>query len=234
MRCWGRRMSRLAPVPLRCGAVPAAGQRARDHRQGADGPTRADRDAARAVHGVESEPTGRARVTGTAATTSPTAESAPDTVFAHAPLSQNTKVEALEAGAALEGLAKKDLVELARLTEDMEVPAGRSSKEGDSGREFFVIVDGEARGDAQGQRIAKHEAGDFFGEIALVEHVPRTATVTRDDSAAVLRAHQRVVPGPPRPAARRRAEGPPGARAAGPGRRHRPRRSSPARPGRHP
>jgi CRP-like cAMP-binding protein len=93
--------------------------------------------------------------------------------------SQNTKVEALKRAPLFEGLAKKDLVELARLTEDVEVPAGTVlTKEGGTGREFFVIVDGEATVTRKGKRIAKHEPGDFFGEIALVEHVPRTATVT--------------------------------------------------------
>jgi CRP/FNR family cyclic AMP-dependent transcriptional regulator len=93
--------------------------------------------------------------------------------------SQNTKVEALKRAPLFEGLAKKDLVELSRLTEDMEVPAGKVlTKEGDTGREFFVIIEGEAKVSRKGRRIGTHGPGEFFGEIALVEHIPRTATVT--------------------------------------------------------
>jgi CRP-like cAMP-binding protein len=93
--------------------------------------------------------------------------------------SQNTKVEALKRAPLFEGLARKELVELARLSEDVEVPAGKVlCKEGDVGQEFFVIVEGEVDVTRKGKRLATRSAGEFFGEIALLEQTPRMATVT--------------------------------------------------------
>ena len=59
------------------------------------------------------------------------------------------------------------------------MPAGTVlCSEGARGREFFVIIEGEAVGQPRRQTVATVASGDFFGEIALLEHVRRTATVT--------------------------------------------------------
>jgi CRP/FNR family transcriptional regulator, cyclic AMP receptor protein len=93
--------------------------------------------------------------------------------------SQNTKVEALKRAPLFEGLSKKELAQLARVSEDMEIPEGTTlTKEGDIGHEFFVIVDGETQVKRKGRSLGTRGAGDFIGEIALLEQVPRTATVT--------------------------------------------------------
>jgi CRP/FNR family cyclic AMP-dependent transcriptional regulator len=93
--------------------------------------------------------------------------------------SRDTKVDALKHAALFEDFSKKDLAELARQAEDMDVGAGTVlCKEGETGSEFFVIVDGEAEVKRKGRKIRTLGPQDFFGEIALVESVPRTATVT--------------------------------------------------------
>jgi CRP-like cAMP-binding protein len=93
--------------------------------------------------------------------------------------SQDTKVDALRRATLFEGLSRKQLVQLARVSEDLEVPAGEVlCKEGEVGQEFFVIIDGEVEVTKNGKRLATRSAGEFFGEIALLEQTRRMATVT--------------------------------------------------------
>ena len=96
------------------------------------------------------------------------------TVFA-----QDTKIEALRRAPLFEGLAGSELARLAEQTEDVEAAPGRVLCEpGDTAGEFFVILEGEVEVTRDGHRLAALGPGDFFGEIALVEHSKRTATVT--------------------------------------------------------
>jgi CRP/FNR family transcriptional regulator, cyclic AMP receptor protein len=92
---------------------------------------------------------------------------------------QDTKVDALSRAPLFEALSRRELVQLARITEDLELPPGKVlCKEGEVGREFFVIVDGEVEVTRKGKRVATGGGGEFFGEIALLEQTPRMATVT--------------------------------------------------------
>jgi CRP-like cAMP-binding protein len=89
------------------------------------------------------------------------------------------KVARLRGLPLFEDLSNRQLIEVARLTDDVEAPAGTVlCKEGSRGDEFFVIVDGEAAVTRHGDRLATLRSGDFFGEIAVIEPVKRTATVT--------------------------------------------------------
>jgi CRP-like cAMP-binding protein len=93
--------------------------------------------------------------------------------------SQDKKVEALKRAPLFAGLSRKELIQLARLADDAEVPEGRVlCREGDRGREFFVLVEGSVDVATKGRRVATLGAGDFVGEISLLEPTPRTATVT--------------------------------------------------------
>ena len=94
-------------------------------------------------------------------------------------LTQSTKADALRSAPLFEGLSKKELVEVARVTEDIQVPSGTVlCKEDTLGREFFVLVEGTVEVTRGSKHVATREAPDFVGEIALLTEVRRTATVT--------------------------------------------------------
>jgi CRP-like cAMP-binding protein len=92
----------------------------------------------------------------------------------------NTKVDALAKAPLFAALSRQELGELAKATEDLEVEEGKTlTREGDLGREFFVIVDGDVSVTQDGNEIRRLGPGDFFGEIALIyDNARRTATVT--------------------------------------------------------
>jgi CRP-like cAMP-binding protein len=93
--------------------------------------------------------------------------------------SHDTKADALGRCPFFAELSRGELIGLAKATEDMEVEEGKVlTLEGGSGSEFFVIIDGEVAVTKDGTEIRRLGPGEFFGEIALIEDRPRTATVT--------------------------------------------------------
>lgn len=78
-------------------------------------------------------------------------------------------------------LSKKELRSISRLMTEVTVNAGKDLiVEGTPGREFMVILDGEATVRRSGRVLARVGAGDFLGELAVIAGVSRTATVTAD------------------------------------------------------
>jgi len=95
--------------------------------------------------------------------------------------SQDTKVQALKGVPLFEGFSHKELVQLERVCEDVQVDPGKVlCKEGQIGHEFFVLVDGKVQVTRKGRGVATLSGGDFVGEIALITELPRTATVTAE------------------------------------------------------
>jgi CRP-like cAMP-binding protein len=76
------------------------------------------------------------------------------------------------------GLSHKDRERVARWADTVDLPPGKHLlDEGRLPHEFFVILDGEVEVTHEGERLATLGPGDFFGEIALIEHRRRTASV---------------------------------------------------------
>jgi CRP-like cAMP-binding protein len=102
-------------------------------------------------------------------------------------LGKDGKVELLKKVPLFSKLDKKGLQDVAHIADELDLPVGKEmATEGDRGREFFVLLDGEADVTKGGSRINTMKKGDFFGEIALVTKMPRTATVTATSDVDVL------------------------------------------------
>ena len=102
-------------------------------------------------------------------------------------LAKDAKVEVIRNVPLFSRLSTRRLREIAALADEVDLPAGKVlAKEGDRGREFFALVDGEVEVEQGGRLIRRMKAGDFFGEIALVTKMPRTATVTATTDVRVL------------------------------------------------
>jgi CRP/FNR family transcriptional regulator, cyclic AMP receptor protein len=117
-------------------------------------------------------------------------------------LRRNAKVELLKSVPLFAHCSKSELAAIAAEADELDVPAGRSlTVEGQSGREFVVLVSGDAEVHRGGRRINTLGGGDFFGEIALLTGGARTATVTSTAPCHLLiltdRAFRRVAKGMP-------------------------------------
>jgi CRP-like cAMP-binding protein len=83
-------------------------------------------------------------------------------------------------------LSKKHRANIAKLATPLELEPGRRlTVEGQAGREFFVVIEGEAEIRRDGQVVAERGPGSFLGEISLLLDRPRTATVVAKTAMTV-------------------------------------------------
>jgi CRP/FNR family cyclic AMP-dependent transcriptional regulator len=82
---------------------------------------------------------------------------------------------------------KKELQAVAQATDEVVLPAGKVlCEQGALGREVFVIIDGSAEVRRNDIRVATVGAGTCVGELALLDHGPRTATVIAETPITAL------------------------------------------------
>jgi CRP/FNR family cyclic AMP-dependent transcriptional regulator len=76
-------------------------------------------------------------------------------------------------------LDERDLESLADEFNERRFGAGEKvALEGEGGLMFFVVENGELSVEVQGEEVSTLGPGSSFGEIALIDRRPRTATVT--------------------------------------------------------
>jgi CRP-like cAMP-binding protein len=102
-------------------------------------------------------------------------------------INKNEKVELIKSVPLFARCSRKELGEIAALADEIDLREGKTLiRQGERGREFFVLLEGEVDVARDGESIQRMKAGDFFGEIALVSNVPRTASVTATSPVRVL------------------------------------------------
>jgi len=86
----------------------------------------------------------------------------------------------------------RELKSITKALDEVVVPAGRVLiEEGTLGRELFLIVSGTATVRRKGRKVATVGTGQHFGELALLDHRPRTATVVSESEMTLLVLGQR-------------------------------------------
>jgi CRP-like cAMP-binding protein len=99
----------------------------------------------------------------------------------------DANVELLGSVDLFAGLKKKDLAKVASALKEMTFAPGTVvTAEGDTDSRFYVIAEGEARVTVNGRKRGVVGAGEYFGEIALIDGGPRSATITAETPLRTL------------------------------------------------
>jgi CRP/FNR family transcriptional regulator, cyclic AMP receptor protein len=99
----------------------------------------------------------------------------------------DSKVDALGQVPLFAGCTRKELAFLVTRTDEVDVPAGQTLiKQGSPGDTFYLLLDGEASVEVDGQDRPSLRTGSFFGEISMLDRGPATATVATTTPAKLM------------------------------------------------
>jgi CRP/FNR family transcriptional regulator, cyclic AMP receptor protein len=100
---------------------------------------------------------------------------------------QNQKVDALRKVSLFSGLGLRQLNRIARCVGEKRVESEAVlARQGKREREFMLILDGTARVERDGHVLAHLKAGDFCGEMSLIDGEPRSATVVAETPCVLM------------------------------------------------
>ena len=100
---------------------------------------------------------------------------------------KDQKLELLASVRLFGKCGSKEIQRLGELSDVIDLPAGRVlMRQGETGQEMMIIVEGRAAIEKDGQTIAERGPGDVVGEMALLTEMSRRATVTLMTDARLL------------------------------------------------
>jgi len=100
---------------------------------------------------------------------------------------RSDKADALKKVPLFSGLSRRYLDLVARQADEVKEKAGAVlAKQGALGLEFLLLLEGGARVEKDGTVIARLGPGDFFGEMSLIDGMPRSASVIAEDPSVLL------------------------------------------------
>lgn len=102
-------------------------------------------------------------------------------------LTLDRRSELLAACPLFRGIDEQGLAGLAEVATAVDFPAGHViARQGEIGTGFFVVVDGIVRVVRDGEVVARLGAGEFFGELSVLDRMPRNASVVAETATTCL------------------------------------------------
>lgn len=106
-------------------------------------------------------------------------------------LHHDAKIDHLRAVRLFRNCSHKQLEHVASIVDEIDIEPGRVlCRQGDAGHEAFVIIAGEGTVSVDGKAVDTVGPSTLIGEVSLIDHGPRTATVTASSPMDLL-----VIPG---------------------------------------
>jgi CRP-like cAMP-binding protein len=101
--------------------------------------------------------------------------------------SGDPKIQRLSQVQLFKSCSKRELARIAALSTELEIEQDTVlMRQGDPGRECFVIEKGKARATVRGKKRRIMGPGECFGEMALLHAAPRSATVTAETDMKLI------------------------------------------------
>jgi CRP-like cAMP-binding protein len=104
---------------------------------------------------------------------------------------RSDKVDMLKQIPLFASLSQKDLMEVAKRADEVEVAKGTViADQGERGNQCFVILRGTVAVRRNNRRISLHDEGEVLGEMSLIDGKPRSASLRVESDANLLVIHR--------------------------------------------